>query len=249
MTSRHRNSNLHKTTAVQKMSFKTKEEYVAEFLREGILAGRFPRGTRLKQDEIARELDISITPVREAFRILEAEGYVLSIPHRGVVVVPFDASASREINELRVLLESRLVLAATKHMTADDYANLAKLQREFEEADARGDREAVRALNYRFHSHLYALADLPQTLHFAQVLWAKYPFDLINRINGRANRAATEHRKLLKAMKTGDKKAVVNAVRDHIEAGWQELHQVLKRQAPGNSVTGSKRKRAKQMPA
>jgi DNA-binding GntR family transcriptional regulator len=213
------------------MSFKTKEEYVAEFFREGILAGRFPRGARLKQDEIARQLDISITPVREAFRILEAEGYVLNIPHRGVVVAPFDVSATREINDLRVMLESRLVLAAMKHMKADNYADLAKLQREFEAADAHGDREAVRALNYRFHSHLYALARLPQTLHFAQVLWAKYPFDLINLIDGRAGRAATEHRSLLKAMKAGDKKAVVNAVREHIEAGWHELQKNLERQA------------------
>src|SRR5688572_5400037 len=76
------------------MDFKTKEEYVAEFLREGILAGRFPRGTRLKQAEIAEHLNLSITPVREAFRILEAEGYVLSETHRGVVVCPFDASAT-----------------------------------------------------------------------------------------------------------------------------------------------------------
>src|SRR3970282_2624879 len=91
-------------------TFKTKEEYVAEVLREGILAGRFPRGARLKQAEIARVLDISITPVREAFRILEAEGYIHNITYRGVVVAPFDASATREIIELRVVLERRLVL-------------------------------------------------------------------------------------------------------------------------------------------
>lgn len=230
------------------MSFKTKEEYVAESLREGILAGRFPRGARLKQDEVARQLEISITPVREAFRILEAEGYVLSIPHRGVVVAPFDVSATREINDLRVMLESRLVLAAMKHMKPDSYADFAKLQREFEEADARGDREAVRALNYRFHSHLYALAGLPQTLHFAQVLWAKYPFDLINLIDGRARRAATEHRKLLKAMKAGDRKAVVNAVREHIEAGWQELQKSLERQSAAKSIAAAVRKRNTRTP-
>src|SRR3954464_7618476 len=90
------------------MDFKTKEEFVAEHLREGILSGRFPRGTRLKQADIAEQLKLSITPVREAFRILEAEGYVLSETHRGVIVAPFDASATREINELRILLETKL---------------------------------------------------------------------------------------------------------------------------------------------
>jgi DNA-binding GntR family transcriptional regulator len=229
------------------MSFKTKEEYVAEFLREGILAGRFLRGARLKQDEIARELDISITPVREAFRILEAEGYVFNIAHRGVIVAPFDASATREITDLRGLLESRLVLAAMKRMTAENYDELAKLQREFEEADARQDREAVRALNYRFHSHLYALAELPQTLHFAQVLWAKYPFDLINRINGRSSRAVKEHRNLLKAMKAGDKNAALKAVREHIEAGWRELQSELGGQNARELSAKSRHKGANQM--
>jgi len=212
------------------MDFKTKEEYVAEFLREGILSGRLPRGMRLKQADIAKQLNLSITPVREAFRILEAEGYVINETHRGVVVAPFDASATREINELRMLLESRLAVAALEHMTQQNYAELSKLQREFEEAEARKDRESVRALNYRFHSQLYALARLPQTLHFVQVLWAKYPFDLINLIGGRAGRAAAEHRRLLKAVKAGDKRAIVNALREHIDAGWRELQAHLEKQ-------------------
>ena len=210
------------------MSFKTKEDYVAEFLREGILAGRFPRGARLKQAEIARELDISITPVREAFRILEAEGYIHNITHRGVVVSPFDASATREIIELRVVLESRLVLAAMRRMTHEDHLRLAELEREFEQAIAKGDRPAVRAMNYRFHSHFYSLAQQPQTLHFMQVLWAKYPFDLINLIGGRVRRAAQEHDAILKAIGAGDEPAALAAVREHIEAGWQELQQDLK---------------------
>jgi DNA-binding GntR family transcriptional regulator len=205
------------------MSFKTKEDYVAEHLREGILAGRYPRGARLKQAEIARELDISITPVREAFRMLEAEGYVQNITHRGVVVAPYDASATREIIELRVVLESRLVLAAMRRMSREDHTKLAELERDFEQAIAKGDRPAVRAMNYRFHSHFYSLAQQPQTLHFMQVLWAKYPFDLINLIGGRVGRAAQEHGAILKAIAAGDEPAALTAVREHIETRWQEL--------------------------
>jgi len=214
------------------MTYQTKEEVVAQYLREGILAGRYPRGARLKQADIAEELKLSITPVREAFRILEAEGYVISETHRGVIVAPFDPSATSEINELRIVLESRLVCAAMENMTSAEYAELGKLQQEFETADKRQDQQSVRALNYRFHSYLYALARQPQTLHFVQVLWAKYPFDLINKIGGRAGRASAEHRRLLKAMKAGDKKAVASSVREHIEAGWQELQSHLAREDP-----------------
>jgi len=226
------------------MDFKTKEEYVAEFLREGILSGRFARGTRLKQAEIADQLKLSITPVREAFRLLEAEGYIINETHRGVIVAPFDAGATREINELRMLLETRLALSAMDRMTPQEHAELCKLQREFEEAEARKDREAVRALNYRLHRQLYALAEQPQTLHFVQVLWAKYPFDLINLIGGRAGRAASEHRRLLKAMKAGDKKAVVGALREHIDAGWRELQAHLDMEPSVPATEGSHTKRA-----
>ena len=215
------------------MSFKTKEDYVAEFLREGILAGRFARGARLKQAEIAQQLDISITPVREAFRTLEAEGYIHNIAHRGVVVAPFDVSATREIIELRVVLESRLVLAAMRSMSREDHLKLAELERDFEQAIAKGDRPAVRAMNYRFHSYLYSLAQQPQTVHFMQVLWAKYPFDLINMIGGRVGRAAQEHGDILKAIAAGDEPAALTAVREHIEAGWRELQKDLEQTSAG----------------
>lgn len=215
------------------MSFKTKEDYVAEFLREGILAGRFARGARLKQAEIAQQLDISITPVREAFRMLEAEGYIHNIAHRGVVVAPFDVSATREIIELRVVLESRLVLAAMRSMSREDHLKLAELERDFEQAIAKGDRPAVRAMNYRFHSYLYSLAQQPQTVHFMQVLWAKYPFDLINMIGGRVGRAAQEHGDILKAIAAGDEPAALTAVREHIEAGWRELQKDLEQTSAG----------------
>jgi DNA-binding GntR family transcriptional regulator len=223
------------------MEFKSKEEYVAEYLREGILSGRFARGMRLKQADIAEQLKLSITPVREAFRILEAEGYVINETHRGVIVAPFDASATRELNELRMLLECRLAVAALAHITPRNLAELNLVHREFEAAEARSDREAVRALNYRFHRELYALANLPQTLHFVQVLWAKYPFDLINLIGGRPGRAAAEHRRLLKALKAHDKAAAVAALREHIDTGWRELKAHIEKKPSAPAKANSKR--------
>ena len=79
------------------MQFKTKEEQVADYLREGIIAGRIERGARLKQQEIATQLSTSITPVREALKLLEAEGYVTGDSYKGAVVAPFDLEASTEV--------------------------------------------------------------------------------------------------------------------------------------------------------
>lgn len=205
------------------MDYRTKEEQVADFLRERIISGVYPRGSRLKQAEIAEQLQLSITPVREALKILEAEGYVSGGSYRGARVVPFDPAASSEILQLRLMLESQLVRAAIEKITAEDFAVLRELADEFEEAFKRGDRAHARGVNYRFHRKLYDIAELPQTLHFVQILWARYPFDLINSAQGRGEDAVREHEEILQAFAAGDTSAAIMAMRKHIESGWTVL--------------------------
>jgi len=208
------------------MDYRTKEEQVADFLRERIISGVYPRGSRLKQAEIAEQLHLSITPVREALKLLEAEGYVSGDSYRGARVVPFDAAASGEILQLRLLLEAQLVRGALEKVTAQDIAELSVLAKEFEKAFDDGDRAAARGINYRFHRRLYDIADMPHTLHFVQILWARYPFDLINAVDGRGQRAAREHDDILNALAAGDASAAILAMRRHIESGWAVLKSV-----------------------
>ncbi|MDE2596498.1 MAG: GntR family transcriptional regulator [Sphingomonadales bacterium] len=207
------------------MQFKTKEEQVADFLREGIISGRFARGARLKQQEIATLLNTSITPVREALKLLEAEGYVSGDNYRGAIVAPFDLEASAEVLSLRILLETQLVRGAVERAVTADIAELKELAARFANAFDAGDNEAARAANYRFHHRMFEIARMPQTLHFVQILWARYPFDLINRLKGRVSRAAEEHDGMLAAIIAGDAAAAMLATRQHIEAGWQELRE------------------------
>lgn len=205
------------------MRHQTKEERVADYLREGIISGRFPRGSKLKQAELAEMIGTSITPVREAIKILEAEGFVLGASHRGAVVAPFDIHATEEIVDLRVTLESKLALGAIAKLTTRNMEDLRELQREFEVASERGDREVVRGINYRFHELIYMAADLPQTLRFVRILWARYPFDLINKLENRIDRASAEHREMLSALIVRDEAAMLSALRTHIRAGWDEF--------------------------
>ncbi len=209
------------------IQFKTKEEQVADYLREGIIAGRFARGARLKQQEIATLLNTSITPVREALKLLEAEGYVSGDSFKGAVVAPFDIAASSETLTLRILLETQLVKAAVERAGPAEIEELRGLAGEFAAAHAAGHNEAARAANYRFHHRMFEIAAMPQTLHFVQILWARYPFDLINRLSGRVSRAATEHDDLLHAFIAGDVSAAILATRQHIEAGWRELRDAV----------------------
>lgn len=205
------------------MDFRTKEEQVADFLREGIIAGRYARGARLKQQEIATLLQTSITPVREALKMLEAEGYVLADSYRGALVAPFDISASTETLNLRILLETQLVRGAVERATGRDIDELRVLAEAFDTAIATGDNEGARAANYQFHHRMFEIAKLAQTLRFVQILWARYPFDLINRLKGRVSRASGEHAELMRAFIAKDSSAAMLAVRRHVESGWSEL--------------------------
>ncbi|MBN9886220.1 GntR family transcriptional regulator [Salipiger abyssi] len=201
----------------------TKEEYVADFLREGIISGQFPRGSKLKQAQIAEMIGTSITPVREAIKLLEAEGFILGTSHRGAIVAPFDINATEEITDLRVTLECKLGLKAVSRLTSQDIEELRVLQDQIEDAAARGDKDAVRTINYRFHELIYIAAELPQTLRFVRALWARYPFDLINRLENRIDRASQEHRDMLSAIIARDEVAFVQALRSHIRSAWDEF--------------------------
>lgn len=220
------------------MKFRTKEEQIADFLREGIISGRFPRGARLKQQEISELMETSITPVREALKLLEAEGYVVGNSYRGSVVAPFDMEASTETLNLRILLETELVRGVVARVTAADLEELRQLEVEFERAIKAGENEAARAANYRFHHRMFEIAQMPQTLNFVQILWARYPFDMINQLKGRISRAADEHKELFDALASSNVTDAILATRRHIESGWTELRDALAEAAEAKAGKG-----------
>jgi DNA-binding GntR family transcriptional regulator len=201
----------------------TKEYQVAELLREKIIAGVVVRGQKLKQAEIAKLLNISITPVREALRLLEAQGYVRVSSHRGAVVAPFQIEQVDELFDLRMTLEGKLTAAAAKVLTPADLKILIGLNDDIRDALARGAQETVRGSNFRFHFRLYEHANMPHTLEFVRVLWAKYPFDLLGSIPGRPVRVLDEHAGLIEALQERDPRKAVRAMQAHIASGHRDF--------------------------
>ena len=198
---------------------RTKEQQVAEYLREGILSGEFARGQKLKQAEIANRLDISITPVREAMKLLEAEGYIHVSAHRGAAVAPFQIERVDELFQLRLAMETKLTLAATKLLTNRVIDELTAIDVALHEAANHKDESLRRGYNYRFHFRLYECADLPQTLHFVRVVWAKYPFDMLGALPNRAQQVASEHDAIMQGLRMRDARATMRAMQRHLESG------------------------------
>src|SRR5207247_11200915 len=95
-----------------------------ELIREAIIEGRLAPGQRLKEEELARELGISRTPVREALLMLQAEGLVDAAPNRGAVVRSHDADDLEDLYQLRALLEGYAARRAAAHISETAVADL-----------------------------------------------------------------------------------------------------------------------------
>lgn len=98
---------------------KTTHELVVETLRQKIVSGELPAGSRLVQSELALSMDVSTTPVREALRDLATEGLVRFDPHIGAVVQELGSVEFREIYEFRMLLEPLAARKAIAHLTPE----------------------------------------------------------------------------------------------------------------------------------
>jgi DNA-binding GntR family transcriptional regulator len=132
----------------------TKKDLVAESIRREILEGAWPPGTRLRQIEVAERLDVSPTPVREAFGLLEAEGVIERHPHRGVVVADSHSRELRELIELRQMLERDALRRAMNRPSGWDVADLERTVEAAAEASLDPDLHGYRVACREFHERL-----------------------------------------------------------------------------------------------
>ena len=137
----------------------TAQELALGALREAILEGILPPGTRLRQEDLAQVFDTSRIPIREALRALEYEGLVASEPHRGFTVTGLDADQLEEIYDLRTVLESHAVRVAIPLLTQNDLDDLEQL---FSEMQAADDDDVRLAKREQFYLRLYSVTARPR---------------------------------------------------------------------------------------
>ena len=137
-------------------SAKGKEAY--RRIQEGIQSGRYPAGMRLKEVELAAELEMSRTPVREAIRQLERDGVVEVIPNRGATVRAWSPDDIEDAYALRAVLEGFCASRAAVRMDSTAVAHLAELEQEFERQLRAEDIDVATLirLNAAFHRAIVA---------------------------------------------------------------------------------------------
>jgi len=124
-------------------------------LQADILSGEFPDNSKLTEQVICKKYNVSRTPVREAFRQLEADGLIENVPNRGAYVTALSKRDISDLFDLRALFEVQAIEWAIKRMTADDIDALRETVEFMEFYTLRGDIEKVLMFNSQFHSILY----------------------------------------------------------------------------------------------
>jgi len=145
--------------------------HVYEALREGLTEGRFVPGQKLTFRAIAAELDVSLTPVREALRRLVAEGGFEMRPNRSVRVPLMTRVKILELRDIRIAVESLAAAKAAQLATPRQVAELRRIARELAAARASGDTVTDRRKIRAFHFALYAIANQPALLRVIEGLW------------------------------------------------------------------------------
>jgi DNA-binding GntR family transcriptional regulator len=184
-------------------------------LREAIVSGRLPPGERVVIDEVARRFGVSIIPVREAMRQLEAEHLVTSQPHVGPVVTGFTQDAAAELFSLLECLELAAARHAVERVSDDDLADLTRSAEAVERAAATRWEEA----NARFHARFAACAHMPRIAeHLAGVSseWERlYRLRYKDAASPDRTRAEGEHRALIAALRKRELPALEAVIREH----------------------------------
>lgn len=217
---------------LEPIDLNTKEplrEAVCNAIRNAIASGRMRSGERLMEIQLAEDLGISRTPVREAIRKLEMEGFVVMIPRRGTYVADISLKDITEIYEIRLSLD---MLAASLAAERIDATELEEMDRQLlltGEYSKKMDMPKVVACDSVFHDVLYRAARNERLVSIINNLR-----DQLTNIRGRSmsqpgrlQDMLKEHRALLDAIASRDPEAAANAARIHIENAEKTLMESL----------------------
>ena len=190
-------------------------EFVLRHVREGIIDGTYQPESKLQPKLIAERCGTSFIPVREAFRILESEGFVTVFHNRGAWVSPMSAADLDDLYTIRTELECEAVRRASG-FDDDKIDMLLHNLNEAQEQNARCDHAAVVALNRDFHFAIYEMAGSPRRLKLIEQLWLHSARYQRLSLYYRHDAASAEHRLIVQALRDGDHFAAAEALRSHL---------------------------------
>ena len=183
---------------------KTKNQVVYEKLRQEIIKGQLKPGQKLVMSSLARQFGTSETPIREAIRRLESDGYVVFTPHSGTEVTRLNDQELSEIYLIRISLEALATRLAVPFVGQEDLDWLKKKNHEMKVAVTANRYEDLALLNKEFHLRIYKAAPYPRLYKMIADLWdafERWPC-IFTFVPKRARSAIKEHEEIMDALET-----------------------------------------------
>ncbi|CDY79271.1 Transcriptional regulator, GntR family [Caballeronia glathei] len=206
------------------LKLRARTDYVDEVykvLLDAISEGSLAPGTRITQEEIAEQLEVSRSPVLQALRLLKKDGLVQDAPGRGLLVTPLDAAWISNLYEIRGALDSLAARLAAERGAKLDKSLIANGRR----ASKGEDVKAMIDADMAFHSAIYAASGNPLITETAHLHWVhlRRVMGAVLQVSGQRKWIWDEHAAIAAAIAEGDSKLAMELTDQHTSRARQNL--------------------------
>ncbi len=203
----------------------TLREKILETIRDAISNGTLKPGEKVVEPELAERFGISRTPIREAFRQLESEGFLTVIPRKGAVVVSFSSRQVEEFYAIKSILEGYAAHLACKNLTAKEIEKLCLINERLKQLADESDIKHFFKIHNDFHELFWRAADNEKLYEMISGLVGKFQRLRYASLNlpGRMLISVQEHAKIIEAFKARDAALAEQLVRKNAEYGGRVL--------------------------
>ncbi len=209
-------------------------EQIRDILREEIISGKIPSGTKVKKAEIAARFGVSAMPVREALQWLKGEGLISGLPHRGYKVISIDEDFIRNTFEVRTAMEELLSRNSISHFTKSDIVKLSAINEQLLSLRGNEQINEITSLDKLFHNTLYQYSNN----QIASDIYEKYRalINTLRKTSGFSPKRFTEmtvqHSRIIDAIERRNKNDLEKLIRKHKYGAMQDLLQQFKNTKP-----------------
>ena len=206
-------------------NYYTLTETIYQNIKELIINGKYKSGSRLLLNNLSNEMNVSMTPVREALKKLEKDGLVAILPNRGAIVISLTLRDVIEIYDLRKQLELLAVELFIKNKKQNELDELSKICDEDDDHLRNGDFNSHIKCNYKFHMLLIKSGENKRLIKYYNELSGQLSILVGRTISfaGEPKKSADEHRKIVEALRQKNIKLAKKIIQSHIQNAKEDI--------------------------
>ena len=193
------------------------KERVYKLLKESILNGDLEPGQKLSQDWLAKQMNVSRMPIRQAVERLRTEGLIENTPYKESKVANLSRKDIEETYDVRALLESYSARLAVSKIRAIDLNELKTINKKMEEYFFEKDHRRLNINNRKFHLTIYKRSGNNRLYNIIENLWDNFPKGIFWNISERVENSIIEHRKIINGLEKEDEQTVEKMIFQHIK--------------------------------